>query len=108
MPHFGSLVSNEPLGPSTVFCFPPLSSADHPFMDLVCLALEPPPEGAVPLSCYPLGCDSSSVSVTPAQVTCLYQEVFTKGQVRAVYTLQVKDILDRNTLSRRNYEKQTL
>ncbi|XP_026201894.1 nicotinate phosphoribosyltransferase [Anabas testudineus] len=58
-----------------------LDAEDHPFMDLVCLALEPPPEGAVPLSCYPLGCDSSSVSVTPAQVTCLYQEVFTKGQV---------------------------
>ncbi|XP_044056331.1 nicotinate phosphoribosyltransferase isoform X2 [Siniperca chuatsi] len=53
----------------------------HPFQDLVCLAVESPPEAGVSLSCYPLGCDNSSVSVTPAQVTCLRQEVFTKGQV---------------------------
>ncbi|XP_023146418.2 LOW QUALITY PROTEIN: nicotinate phosphoribosyltransferase [Amphiprion ocellaris] len=53
----------------------------HPFLDLLCLAVEPPPEAGLPLSCYPLGCDNSAVSVTPAQVTCLRQEVFTKGQV---------------------------
>ncbi|KAM9358135.1 nicotinate phosphoribosyltransferase [Symphorus nematophorus] len=53
----------------------------HPFLDLVCLAVESPPEAGVPLTCYPLDCDDSSVSVTPAQVTCLRQEVFLKGQV---------------------------
>ncbi|XP_040896140.1 nicotinate phosphoribosyltransferase isoform X1 [Toxotes jaculatrix] len=53
----------------------------HPFLDLVCLEVESPPEAGVPLSCYPLGCDNSAVSITPAQVTCLRQEVFTKGQV---------------------------
>ncbi|XP_034386372.1 nicotinate phosphoribosyltransferase isoform X1 [Cyclopterus lumpus] len=53
----------------------------RPFLDLVCLAVESPPEAGVSLSCYPLMCDSSLVSVTPAQVTCLRQEVFTKGQV---------------------------
>ncbi|XP_045906675.1 nicotinate phosphoribosyltransferase [Micropterus dolomieu] len=58
-----------------------LDSEGHPFQDLVCLAVESPPEAGVPLSCYPLGSDNSSVSVTPAQVTCLRQEVFTKGQV---------------------------
>ncbi|XP_037625103.1 nicotinate phosphoribosyltransferase [Sebastes umbrosus] len=55
----------------------------HPFLDLVCLAVESPPEAGVSLSCYPLTCDdnNSCVSVIPAQVTCLRQEVFTKGQV---------------------------
>ncbi|KAM7387772.1 hypothetical protein PAMP_023989 [Pampus punctatissimus] len=53
----------------------------HPFLDLVSLAVEPAPEAGLPLSCYPLGCDDSSVSVTPAQVTCLRQEAFSKGQV---------------------------
>ncbi|KAM9848655.1 nicotinate phosphoribosyltransferase [Aulostomus maculatus] len=52
----------------------------HPFLDLVCLAGESPPVAGLPVSCHPLGCDSS-LSVTPAQVTCLRQEVFTKGQV---------------------------
>uniref|UniRef100_A0A3B3TKH9 Nicotinate phosphoribosyltransferase n=1 Tax=Poecilia latipinna TaxID=48699 RepID=A0A3B3TKH9_9TELE len=33
------------------------------------------------LTCYPLGGDNSSVSVTPAQVTCLRKEVFLEGQV---------------------------
>ncbi|XP_071342629.1 nicotinate phosphoribosyltransferase isoform X2 [Trachinotus anak] len=53
----------------------------HPFLDLLCLALEPPPEAGVPLTCFPQGCDNSPISITPAQVTCLCQEVFTKGQV---------------------------
>lgn len=53
----------------------------HPFLDLLSLEVESPPEAGVPLSCFPLGCDNSAVSVTPAQVTCLRQEVFTKGQV---------------------------
>ncbi|XP_051233187.1 nicotinate phosphoribosyltransferase isoform X2 [Dicentrarchus labrax] len=58
-----------------------IDAEGHPFLDLQCLAVEPPPEAGVSLSCYPLGCDNSSVSVTPAQVVCLRQEVFTKGQV---------------------------
>lgn len=58
-----------------------LDAEGHPFLDLVCLAVESAPDAGVSLSCYPLGCDNSSVSVTPAQVTCLRQEVFIKGQV---------------------------
>ncbi|GAA6231555.1 nicotinate phosphoribosyltransferase isoform X1 [Lates japonicus] len=58
-----------------------IDAEGHPFLDLVCLAVESPPEAGVPLSCYPLGRDNSAVSITPAQVTCLRQEVFTKGQV---------------------------
>ncbi|XP_070687921.1 nicotinate phosphoribosyltransferase isoform X2 [Pempheris klunzingeri] len=58
-----------------------IDAEGHPFLDLVCLAAESPPEAGVSLSCYPLRCHNSSVSVTPAQVTCLRQEVFTKGQV---------------------------
>ncbi|XP_069377528.1 nicotinate phosphoribosyltransferase [Paralichthys olivaceus] len=53
----------------------------HPFLDLVCLEVESPPEAGVPLSCFPLGSDDSAVSITPAQVSCLRQEVFTRGQV---------------------------
>lgn len=60
--------------------FPALTG--HPFLDLVCLAVEPAPESGVPLSCYPLASDNSPVSVTPAKVVCLRQEVFIKGQVR--------------------------
>lgn len=56
--------------------------AGHPFLDLVCLALEPPPLTGEPLSCYPLGSDHSPLVVTPAAVTCLRQEVFVQGQVR--------------------------
>ncbi|XP_034557283.1 nicotinate phosphoribosyltransferase [Notolabrus celidotus] len=58
-----------------------IDAEGHPFLDLVSLAAETPPEAGVPLSCYPLGCKSSSTSFTPAQVTCLRQEVFIKGQV---------------------------
>ncbi|XP_076010550.1 nicotinate phosphoribosyltransferase [Genypterus blacodes] len=53
----------------------------HPFLDLMCLEVEPAPEAGRPLSCYPLGRDDTSLTVTPAQVSCLRQEVFTKGQV---------------------------
>ncbi|XP_069009034.1 nicotinate phosphoribosyltransferase isoform X2 [Embiotoca jacksoni] len=53
----------------------------HPFLDLLCLAADSPPEAGVPLSCFPLGCGDAATSVTPAQVTCLRQEVFSKGQV---------------------------
>ncbi|NP_001027872.1 nicotinate phosphoribosyltransferase [Takifugu rubripes] len=42
-----------------------------------------PPEPGVPLSCFPLCSDRSSVSVTPAQVHRLRQEVFVDGQVTA-------------------------
>ncbi|KAM4549021.1 nicotinate phosphoribosyltransferase [Odontesthes bonariensis] len=58
-----------------------LDAEGHPFLDLLCLEVEPPPEAGRPLSCYPMGCNNSPASVTPAQVTCLRQEVFTKGQV---------------------------
>ncbi|TDH08927.1 hypothetical protein EPR50_G00102940 [Perca flavescens] len=53
----------------------------HPFLDLVCLAAEPPPEVGGSLNCYPLRCDDSCISIIPAQVACLRQDVFTKGQV---------------------------
>uniref|UniRef100_A0A671W8F5 Nicotinate phosphoribosyltransferase n=1 Tax=Sparus aurata TaxID=8175 RepID=A0A671W8F5_SPAAU len=59
-----------------------LDADGHPFLDLACLAVESPPEAGVSLRCFPLGCDDSPVSVTPAQATCLRQDVFTKGQVR--------------------------
>ncbi|XP_062279689.1 nicotinate phosphoribosyltransferase isoform X1 [Scomber scombrus] len=58
-----------------------LDAEGHPFLDLVSLAVESPPEAGLPLSCYPLRCDNAPLSVTPAQVVCLRQEAFTKGQV---------------------------
>lgn len=66
----------------SIIGFCPFSSAGHPFLDVVCLAVESPPEAGLPLSCYPLGCNHTALSVTPARVTCLRQEVFSKGQVR--------------------------
>uniref|UniRef100_A0A3Q3B2P7 nicotinate phosphoribosyltransferase n=1 Tax=Kryptolebias marmoratus TaxID=37003 RepID=A0A3Q3B2P7_KRYMA len=59
-----------------------IDSEGHPFLDLLCLKAEPPPEAGQPLSCYPLGEENSPAAVTPAQVICLRQEVFSKGQVR--------------------------
>lgn len=59
-----------------------MSRAGRPFLDLLCLAGEAPPEPGVPLGCFPLGAARSSVSVTPAQVLRLRQEVFVDGQVR--------------------------
>ncbi|KAF6718644.1 Nicotinate phosphoribosyltransferase [Oryzias melastigma] len=53
----------------------------HPFLDLLSLEAEPPPEAGQQLKCFPLGCGDSPASVTPAQVSCLRQEVFLKGQV---------------------------
>ncbi|XP_031138166.1 nicotinate phosphoribosyltransferase isoform X2 [Sander lucioperca] len=53
----------------------------HPFLDLVCLAAESPPEVGGSLNCYPLRCDDSCISVIPAHVACLRQDVFTRGQV---------------------------
>lgn len=61
-------------------------------MDLACLAVESSPEAGVSLRCFPLGCDDSPVSVTPAQVTCLRQDVFTKGQVRTDRTRNINYI----------------
>ncbi|XP_072245045.1 nicotinate phosphoribosyltransferase [Leuresthes tenuis] len=58
-----------------------LDTDGHPFLDLLCLEVEPPPEAGRPLSCYPMGCNNSPASVTPAEITCLRLEVFTKGQV---------------------------
>ncbi|XP_034438114.1 nicotinate phosphoribosyltransferase isoform X2 [Hippoglossus hippoglossus] len=67
--------------PGTKSVYRLVDAEGHPFLDLVCLEVEPPPEAGVPLSCFPLGSDDSSVSITPAQVTCLRQEAFTRGQV---------------------------
>ncbi|KAF7655981.1 hypothetical protein LDENG_00047690 [Lucifuga dentata] len=53
----------------------------HPFLDLLCLEAEPAPQAGHLLRCYHLCRDNTPLSVTPAQVTCLRQEVFTKGQV---------------------------
>ncbi|XP_061832065.1 nicotinate phosphoribosyltransferase isoform X3 [Nerophis lumbriciformis] len=53
----------------------------YPFLDLLCLALESPPEAGRPVSCHPLGTCDTPLTVTPAEVTCLRQEMFTKGQV---------------------------
>ncbi|CAN9500765.1 unnamed protein product [Ophioblennius macclurei] len=58
-----------------------LDSEGHPYLDLVSLAVEPPPQARLPLSCFPLGCGGASTSVTAAEVVCLRQEVFAKGQV---------------------------
>ncbi|XP_028299694.1 nicotinate phosphoribosyltransferase [Gouania willdenowi] len=58
-----------------------VDSEGRPFLDLLCLVAEPPPEAGRPLTCFPLGCDDASVSITPTQVVCLRQEVFIKGQV---------------------------
>lgn len=66
----------------SIIGFCPFSSAGHPFLDVVYLAVESPPEAGLPLSCYPLGSNHAALSVTPARVTCLRQEVFSKGQVR--------------------------
>uniref|UniRef100_A0A669DHF9 Nicotinate phosphoribosyltransferase n=1 Tax=Oreochromis niloticus TaxID=8128 RepID=A0A669DHF9_ORENI len=51
-----------------------IDAEGHPFLDVVCLAVESPPEAGLPLSCYPLGCNHTALSVTPARVTCLRQE----------------------------------
>ncbi|XP_035033518.1 nicotinate phosphoribosyltransferase isoform X1 [Hippoglossus stenolepis] len=67
--------------PGTKSVYRLVDTEGHPFLDLVCLEVESPPEAGVPLSCFPLGSDDSSVSITPAQVTCLRQEAFTRGQV---------------------------
>ncbi|XP_053710163.1 nicotinate phosphoribosyltransferase [Synchiropus splendidus] len=53
----------------------------HVFLDLLSLEAEPAPEPGRPLTCFPLGLDGGAVTVTPAQVTCLRQEVFSRGQV---------------------------
>lgn len=77
--------------------FPALTG--HPFLDLVCLAVEPAPESGVPLSCYPLGSDNSPVSVTPAKITCLRREVFIKGQVRMSYdSSKTKTLYNKNDM----------
>ncbi|KAM4574722.1 nicotinate phosphoribosyltransferase [Fundulus diaphanus] len=59
-----------------------LDADGHPFLDLLCLKVEPPPEAGCTLTCYPLVGDNAPVSVTPAQVACLRKEVFLKGQVK--------------------------
>ncbi|XP_056132463.1 nicotinate phosphoribosyltransferase [Lampris incognitus] len=58
-----------------------LDAEGHPFMDLLCLAEEPAPTAGFNINCYPLGWDNICQSVTPAEVTCLRQEVFSQGQI---------------------------
>ncbi|XP_068599394.1 nicotinate phosphoribosyltransferase [Brachionichthys hirsutus] len=58
-----------------------MDAEGHPFLDLVCLAAESPPEAGVSRTCYPLSRKDSVVTVTPAQVACLHQEVFINGQI---------------------------
>ncbi|XP_057697305.1 nicotinate phosphoribosyltransferase isoform X2 [Corythoichthys intestinalis] len=58
-----------------------LDAEGHPFLDLVCLAQESPPEAGIHIRCHPLANDGTPLSVTPVQVICLRKEVFTKGQV---------------------------
>ncbi|KAG7256668.1 hypothetical protein CRUP_012138 [Coryphaenoides rupestris] len=62
-----------------------LDSEGHPQLDLLCLSDEPPPQPGHTVSCFPLGGrhqGAPRLAVTPTQVTCLRQEVFSKGQVR--------------------------
>lgn len=73
------LISKNKIILSLILC----SSAGHPFLDLLSLEAEPPPEAGQQLKCFPLGCGDSPASVTPAQVSCLRQEVFLKGQVKS-------------------------
>ncbi|CAL8255272.1 unnamed protein product [Merluccius merluccius] len=57
-----------------------LDSEGQPQLDLLCLSEEPPPQPGQTLGCFPLG-QEARLAVTPAQVTCLRQEVFAKGQI---------------------------
>ncbi|KAM9832232.1 nicotinate phosphoribosyltransferase [Neosynchiropus ocellatus] len=53
----------------------------HVFLDLLSLEAEPAPEPGRPLACFALGSEGGAMTVTPAQVTCLRQEVFSRGRV---------------------------
>ncbi|KAM6962688.1 nicotinate phosphoribosyltransferase [Aplochiton taeniatus] len=58
-----------------------LDTEGHPFLDLLCLADEPAPQEGVSMTCHPLGQDKTCQSITPAKVTHLRQDVFSKGQI---------------------------
>ncbi|XP_061680035.1 nicotinate phosphoribosyltransferase isoform X2 [Syngnathoides biaculeatus] len=58
-----------------------IDAQGHPFLDLVCLAQESSPEAGHHLRCHPLVGDGTPLSVTPVQVICLRQEVFSQGEV---------------------------
>ncbi|XP_064190288.1 nicotinate phosphoribosyltransferase isoform X1 [Anguilla rostrata] len=58
-----------------------LDAQGHPFLDLLCLSEEPPPQAGVALRCHPLGGDQDVATVTASQVTRLRQEVFSQGQI---------------------------
>ncbi|KAJ8389026.1 hypothetical protein AAFF_G00124230 [Aldrovandia affinis] len=60
-----------------------LDSQGHPFLDLLCLCEESPPQVGVAIRCHPLGQgqEAGAVTVTPAQVASLRQDVFTQGQI---------------------------
>ncbi|KAJ8278209.1 hypothetical protein GJAV_G00085090 [Gymnothorax javanicus] len=58
-----------------------LDSQGHPFLDLLCLSEEPPPQAGVVLKCHPIGGDQDVVTVTASRVARLRQDVFSQGQI---------------------------
>ncbi|KAJ8364785.1 hypothetical protein SKAU_G00136160 [Synaphobranchus kaupii] len=53
----------------------------HPFLDLLCLCEEPPPQAGVALRCHPLVGAQDIVTVTASRVARLREEVFSQGQI---------------------------
>ncbi|KAL4635331.1 nicotinate phosphoribosyltransferase [Arapaima gigas] len=58
-----------------------LDTQGHPVLDLLCTCDEPPPQEGVELRCHPLGQEQMSITVTPARVVSLFQDVFSRGQI---------------------------
>ncbi|XP_077441371.1 nicotinate phosphoribosyltransferase [Vanacampus margaritifer] len=67
--------------PGTKAVYRLIDAEGHPFLDLLCLAAEPPPEAGSDVRCHPMAADGVPLSVTPVGVICLRQEMFAKGQV---------------------------
>ncbi|XP_066572252.1 nicotinate phosphoribosyltransferase [Amia ocellicauda] len=57
------------------------SPEGHPFVDLLCLWGEGPPQSGLGLRCHPLGGGQGVLTVTPTRVEELLQDCFTQGQV---------------------------
>ncbi|KAF5907785.1 nicotinate phosphoribosyltransferase isoform X1, partial [Clarias magur] len=58
-----------------------MDTEGHPQMDLICLSAEPAPKVGEPLNCHPLGQDKAVQSITPAHVTSLRLDVFSRGKI---------------------------
>uniref|UniRef100_A0A4W5R1Q9 Nicotinate phosphoribosyltransferase n=1 Tax=Hucho hucho TaxID=62062 RepID=A0A4W5R1Q9_9TELE len=58
-----------------------LDTEGHPFLDLLCLCEEPAPKACVAVRCHPVVGNKTCQSITPAQVSCLRLDVYTKGQI---------------------------